>query len=422
MSGKALYYGWWNVLCAFVGFALSHATIAVFSFGTFVAPLQAEFGWNRGEIAFALTVNNLTVMLVAPLLGVLIDRFGVRRILLPSLGLMSCAVGGMTLLTGNLFQFYAMYSLIPLLGMATLPHGYSRVIITWFQARRGLALGVALSGIGMGAAIMPVFIQALIESFGWRFAYGSFAVLVVTVSLPLSYFFLREKPSSTEGLAETRSTVNGPASRIQAGAETTAGVTLSAAAATPSFWLIFASILLAGGVMGSMFVHLVPLLMDSGLKPVEAAYGASLLGAALIVGRIASGYLMDRYFAPYVAACSLLGMAVGVTLLALDASHATLYLAAILVGLASGSEMSEIAYIISRYFGNRAFGRIYGVMLSAFQLGGAIGAPVLGIYQHRTGGYTGMLWALGAASVVAAVLMASLRRSQEFSVKNHELA
>ena len=160
--------------------------------------------------------------------------------------------------------------------------------------------------------------------------------------------------------------------------------------------------------MGSMFVHMVPMFIDRGLAPSTAAYGAATLGGALIIGRIASGYLMDRYFAPYIAAIFLFGLATAMLILATGASGMTVFVAAILIGLASGSEMSEVAYIISRYFGYRSFGQIYGVMLSAFQLGGAIGAPALGIYQHKMGDYTGLLWILMGASIIAAVLIAML--------------
>lgn len=415
---RPFFYGWWNVLCAFVGFAFSHATIAVFCFGTFVTPLQAEFGWNRGEIAFALTVNNLTVMLVAPLLGFMIDKAGVRRILLPSLILMSIAIASMALLSANIWHFYVMYFLIPFFGMATLPHAYSRVIIAWFSRNRGLALGIALAGIGAGAALAPIITQALIASSGWRFAYAGYAMLVLIISLPLSYFLLRDKPAemgqSVDGDDINSST---DVQDIESMEHEKSGLTLVASIKTTTFWLILVSIFLAGLVMVSMFVHMVPMFIDRGLSPSTAAYGAGALGGALIIGRIVSGYLMDRYFAPYIAAVFLIGLAIAMLILATGAAGTAVFIAAILIGLASGSEMSEVAYIVSRYFGYRAFGKIYGLMLSAFQLGGAIGAPVLGLYQHKTGDYTGMLWVLVGASIGAAVLIAMLGKYPEMIQK-----
>lgn len=170
-SRPVIFYGWYNVLTSFLGMSLCYAMFTVFAFGTFVKPLETEFGWQRGELSFALTMTNIAVVICSPLLGFIIDRTGVRRILIPSILLMGLAVLSMTLLSGNIWHFYAMYLLIPILGAGTLPQSYSRVIIGWFTRRRGLALGIALSGFGVGAALVPSFAQIMIENFGWRTAY-----------------------------------------------------------------------------------------------------------------------------------------------------------------------------------------------------------------------------------------------------------
>ncbi|MFQ5659433.1 MAG: MFS transporter [Gammaproteobacteria bacterium] len=407
---RSIFYGWWNVLCAFIGLALSHATIAIFSFGTFVKPLQAEFGWQRGEIAFALTVNNLTVLIVSPLLGILIDKIGVRKVLMPSLMLLAVIVATMTLLSGNIWHFYILYFLIPLFGAATLPHSYSRIIIAWFYRLRGMALGISLAGIGAGAAVIPVLMQSVINSHGWRTAYMVYALLVLLISLPLSYYLVRETPKEmglkADGDHESTDRDKG---QMASGAIKSIGLTLKQSIKTSTFWLMLGSFLLAGMVMSSMFVHLIPMLIDRGLDPSVAAYGAMALGVSLIVGRIASGFLMDHFFAPYIAAIFLSGMVVGMVIFATGTSGPMVFVAAALVGLASGSEMSEASYLISRYFGYLAFGRIYGVIFSAFQLGGAIGAPVLGIYQDKAGDYIGALWVLVAVGLVSTILIALLR-------------
>ena len=405
-SGK-IFYGWWNVFYGFIGCFLSHATIAVFCFGTFVKPLQDEFGWQRGEMSFALTVNYITIVIMAPVLGLLIDKYGVRRVLMPSLTLLGLTVIAMVFLSSNIWHFYLMYFLIPLFGIGTLPHSFSRVIIAWFNRRRGLALGITLAGIGAGAALIPVLIQYVINLSGWRAAYVVYGFLVLMISLPLAYFLLRETPEEmalkVDG-DETSSTEN----EKQASSASQVGLTLQQSIRTTSFWLILGAFLLAGVVMSSIFVHMVPMLIDRGLEPSVAVYSAAALGISLIIGRIVSGYLMDIFFAPYIAAIFTFVMVVGVAIFATGTSSAVVFVAAALVGLASGSEMSEIAYIISRYFGYRSFGKIYGLMLSAFQLGGAIGAPLMGYYHDKSGDYIGMLWVLVAAGVVSTILIAIL--------------
>ncbi|RME34633.1 MAG: MFS transporter [Gammaproteobacteria bacterium] len=405
-SGQPIFHGWWNVLVAFNGMALSYAMFTVFTFGTFVRPLEQEFGWARGEISFALTMTNFAVVIASPSIGSLLDRFGVRAVLIPSTLLMGLAVASMSLLSGELLHFYAMYLLIPLLGAGTLPQSYSRVIINWFHRRRGIALGLALSGFGVGAALVPVCAQYLIEHIGWRFAYLAFGAAVLGISLPLALFLMRESPREM-GLEP-----DGVPSAGQGEApdppQPDSGLSIREAAGTTSFWLIFGSFLLVGVAITGILAHLVPMLIGRGVAPEVAARCMSLLGIGLICGRVISGYLMDRYFAPYVTAFFLTFLFGGAVILALGLGGAAPFLAALMVGLATGSEISEIAYLCSRYFGPRAFCLIYGTMFAAFQIGSAFGPPLMGYYYDGAGNYTGALWGLAGLAVTGAVLIAVL--------------
>jgi sugar phosphate permease len=189
-----IFYGWWNVLTAFVGMGLSYPMFTVFVFGTFVRPLEAEFGFQRGELSLALTMTNIAVVLASPSLGFIVDRLGVRRVLIPSTILMALTVASMSLLTGNIWHYYLMYLLVPILGAGTLPQSYSRVIIAWFSRRRGIALGVSLSGFGVGATMVPAFAQFMIENYGWRIAYLGFAAAILFIALPLVVAVMRESP------------------------------------------------------------------------------------------------------------------------------------------------------------------------------------------------------------------------------------
>lgn len=394
---------------------LSYAMFTVFAFGALVKPLEAEFGWSRGELSLAITMTNLAVVIASPCLGFFIDRFGVRRTLLPSVTLMGLVVAAMTLLSPNLWHFYALYFLIPFLGAGTLPQSYSRVLLAWFSRRRGLALGVSLSGFGVGAMLVPVFVQAVSASYGWRMAYAGFALLIFALALPMAAFVLKETPEEMglkpdgDPVDETDDGAAGPDGG-GAGPATAADIGLSCrdAARTLSFWLILTSFLLVGVGITGMLAHLVPMLIDRGVAPAVAALCMSLLALGLVAGRILAGVLMDRFFAPYVAAVFLLGLVAGIVLLATGASGWLIFVAALGVGLATGSEISEIAYISSRYFGPRAFGLIYGVMFSAFQLGSMAGAPLMGFYRDLTGNYIGALWATAGIVLVGVALIALL--------------
>ena len=389
--------GWWNVLAAFFGLALSYAMFTVFAFGTLVKPLQAEFGWSRAEMSFALTITNICVVFGAPALGYLVDRGGVRRILIPSVILMGLAVASMSLLQGNIWYFYGVYFAITVLGLGTLPLTYSRVVIGWFEQRRGLALGIALAGFGVGAALVPEISRTMIDLYGWRSAYQLFAAAVLLISLPLTLFVLKEAPSSLTSTDDSSPTAN-------------TGLSAGQAAKTHSYWLVLLSFFLVGIGITSVLSHLVPMLMDRGMSLTAAARCMSTLAVALIFGRIFAGFLMDHYFAPYITAGFIVfGLAAGVILLALGAVGPWAYLAAALVGLATGSEISEIAYIIGRYFGQYSFGQIYGIMFAGFQLGSAISAPMMGYYHDAVGDYIGALWFVAGLVIIGAVLIALLR-------------
>ena len=112
-TAQPLFYGWWNVLACFVGLSLSYAMFTVFAFGTFVTPLEAEFGWQRGPMSLALTIANMTVVVASPLLGSLVDRIGVRRVMLVSISLMGLCVASMSQLNGNIWYYYLMHLLFP---------------------------------------------------------------------------------------------------------------------------------------------------------------------------------------------------------------------------------------------------------------------------------------------------------------------
>lgn len=398
------FYGWWNVLAAFLGLALSYAMFTVFAFGTFLQPLAAEFGWQRGEMSFALTITNLVLVVAAPLLGGVIDKFGVRRVLIPSIVLMGAAVASMSLLTGNIWHFYTMYLLIPLLGAGTLPLSYSRVLIAWFEKKRGIAIGVALAGFGVGAALVPSLSQWLIDHYGWRQAYIVFGGTILCINLPLA-LLLQESPSELGQYPDGDANA-GDQAQIKSADDI--GLNAAEAVRTRNFWLILGSFVLVGIGITSLLAHLVPMLIDRGIEPQMAAFCMTLLGVGLIFGRVLSGYLMDRYFAPYVAATFLLGLIAGIIILATGADGPIIYLAAILIGLATGSEIGEIAYIVSRYFGAKAFGLIYGITFGAFQLGSAFGPPILGLYFDRVGNYLGALWVLAAIVCAGTLLIAIL--------------
>ena len=171
--------------------------------------------------------------------------------------------------------------------------------------------------------------------------------------------------------------------------------------------MVCAFFLVSASVQGCV-LHMAAMLTDRGLSIQTAALGSSLLGAALLMGRVATGYLLDRFFAPHLGAVLFGGAAAGIGLLWMSNSTATVLMGALLVGLGLGAEVDIIAYLVSRYFGLRFFGKIYGLAFGAFLLAGALGPLVMGAGFDLTGSYSAPLAVLFISASAAAVLMTQL--------------
>jgi len=373
-----LFYGWWVLTACLIGLAFGYSNAAYLSFGLFVLPLSESFGWGRGDISVGSTIMSLSVAALAPIAGMLIDRYGPRRVLLPAVVAFSLTLTAMWFLTPNLWHFYAMCVLIAMTAVCTAPATYARIIVNWFDRLRGLALGIALTGIGIGATIVPPLVQRVSAEWGWRSAYLALA-LCVLATLPVLALVLRDDPRQM-GLTPDNDPI--PA----------------------SFWLMGFSFIVFGAYTLGTVVHLVPLLVDRGLDRPTAALAASSLGFALIAGRLVAGYLLDRLFAPYVVVGVMLAPVIAMAALAMGASSVPVVFAcAILLGIGLGAELDFMSYLLSRYFGLRAYAQLYGYMYGLFALGSALGPLFMGYVYQSQGTYVPALWTLCILTALALV-------------------
>ena len=385
--------GWRVVAAAYFGVMVGFGSLLVFTFGIFLKPLSAEFGWSRESISAAFGFAALTVAVCSPPLGHLLDRFGPRRIVLPCIAVFGLAFASLSLLTPSLAHFYATFVVIGIVGNGTTQMGYSRAVSTWFDHRRGLALSLVMAGVGTGAMLFPPLAQRLISMFGWRFAYASLGTVILLLGIPLTALFVREKPRE-------RSTAH----------HTLGGVTVAAGLRSRAFWIIVATLFLASMSVNGAITHLSPLLTDRGISAGTAALAASTLGLASFCGRLFTGYLLDRFFAPRVGLCLLVGTATGILLLATARSAPVGLLAAALIGFGLGGEADITPYLLTRYFGLRSFSTLYGFTWTAYAIAGAIGPVVMGQAFDATGSYTALLTLLAVATFVSASLFALLPR------------
>jgi MFS family permease len=298
-SGR-IYYGWWVVLASALGAGVSHSSVALLSFGVLLKPLSGEFGWDRAQVSLAVSLATLVIALGTPALGRLVDRVGERRVLLPAMALYAVFFGALSQLTGSLWQFYALFILAAIAGIGSNSVVYTRAITSWFDRRRGLALGLAMAGVGLAAAAIPPLTQSLIDRFGWRGAYIGFG-LIVLACLPIVAFLMRRPPSVERS---SRAAPIDDASEALRGQD---GLRVADVMRTRVFWTLGCSFALAAIAIHGCTVHLIPLLTDRGISPQSAAGAMSLFGLGMLAGRIAAGYLMDRLFAPRVAAAFFAG-------------------------------------------------------------------------------------------------------------------
>ena len=398
-SEGGIFFGWWVLGACVFGLAFGYSNAAYLSFGLFVLPLSDAFGWGRGDISVGSTIMSLTVAVLAPVAGLLIDRLGSRRVLLPSVVVFSGALASMSLLTPSIWHFYAMCVVIGVSAVCTAPATYARVIVTWFDRRRGLALGIALTGIGIGGTLVPPLIQHAVTEWGWRSAYLALAACVLA-TLPVLAVLIRDNPREL-GLAPDGET--SPMAGIVPKQSLT-GFTARDATRLPAFWLmVFSFVIFVAYTLGTV-VHLVPMLVDRGLPRPTAALAASSIGLALIVGRLAAGYMLDRVFAPYVVVGVMTAPVVALALLAAGASSVpVVFVCTVLLGIGLGAELDFMSYLLSRYFGLRSYAQLYGYTYGLFALGSAIGPLFMGYVYQSTGTYTPALWTLCIATGVALI-------------------
>jgi predicted MFS family arabinose efflux permease len=401
-----VFFGWWVVLTCALGSACGIGPVVVYTFGVFVKPLAADLHVSRSSIALAVSLVDLLVAFSAPGAGRLVDRHGARFVIVGSHLAVVAMLGGISLLRPPLWHFYAAFALVGLIGVATTPVTYSRVVANWFDRRRGLALGIAAAGVGIGTFITLPLAQMVIDRSGWRIAYLCLAAFCLMVAVPAVWLFLRAHPAEL-GLFPDNLV---PAAAISTSRADAEGITVRQAFRTRNFWLLAGIFFTVAACITGANSHIAPLLTDSGISGSAAAFAASLFGVAIVVGRIGNGYLVDRFFGPHVMAAIFAGAAIAIGILWSGLATRFAAPAALLLGLAAGAEGDLMPFLVSRYFGTRSMAEIYGCLFGAFTLGNAAGRYLMAVGFDASGSYRAPLGIALAALVVAVLACFALGR------------
>lgn len=369
------------------------ASILVYSFAVLVKPLAGEFQWSRETVSAAYSVMALTAAVSAPLLGLLVDRYGPRRIAVPCVTLCGLGIASLSMLTPSRAHMYSVFTLLGVAGIGTSALVYSRAVSTWFDARRGLAISMVISGGALASITHPPTTDALVRAIGWRQACLVLGGLVLGIGLPTVLSFVREQ-TSERGAKRTE----------------TDGVPVRHALRSWIFWVLLLVIGGATVAVNAVIVHLPALLTDRGSSTTRAAFALSMMGAASLTGRLLTGWLMDRFRATRVSFALLLTASAGIVLLSRPGSFSVGLAAVALVGFGLGGELDVTPFLLSRYFGLRALSTLYGFAWTAMGMAGATGPILMGRAFDATGSYDGLLVRLAATTLAAGILMLTLPR------------
>jgi MFS family permease len=405
MNGRAkLFYGWWVVAACALGCFLSPGTIVVLSFGVFIKPLVQDFHAGRAAISLAFTIHNLIGAACHPLNGRFVDRIGPRKVILTGTVMFGIVLLSSGLIGARIAYLYLLFAALGFTNGIVSPVPYGAVISRWFDRRRGLALGLTLLGVGLGAIVLPLVAHRLIITGGWRTAYAALGGAVLLLTLPVLASVLRDDPKE-KGLLPDGAPA---ADRSEPGNGRLDGLSWHEIWHQPAFWLLICVFFLAGASVHACVLHMAALLSDRGITAQGAALGTSVVGLSILIGRVATGYLLDRFFAPRLATLLFGCASIGIAMLWVGSVGKIAVFAAFLVGLGMGAEVDLIAYCMSRYFGLKSFGVAYGFGFSAFVLAGALGTLLMGAGFDATHSYTLPLGIFFFSMAAAAAMMTRL--------------
>ena len=353
--------------------------------GIFLKPIATEFGWGRADVALLPMLGMTGVAVGAPIVGYLADQVGWRKVIAASIFLFSAALLTLSLAPPSRIYLAAVGFTGGFLGAATTAAGYLAILPRVFDRRFGMALGFGMLGSGLGGVAAPILANVLIEMLGWRQAYAVLALVALSLGIIAHQLIFRT-------LHRTR--VAGGISRSRRAAVRSAaiedGLTLVQALATYRFWLIAGVIALVSCTILGGFVHLAPFASDRGMSSDLAARATALAGLGLAVSRVGVGAILDLVFAPLIGLIAFGLGAAGFLLLVYcpPDQSGLLLLAAVLLGVSTGAEGDLIPFLTRKYFGQKAFGSIYGTLFGIATLGGAVGPYAYGLAFDRIKLYT----------------------------------
>lgn len=409
MRSGRLHYGW--IVVAVVLLALVMSAGFRSTTGLLIDPLQGEFGWSKGAISLAVSVNLVLFGLVAPFAAALMERFGVRRVMLAALAVVAGA-SALTTVIDSPWQLDLLWGVA--MGSATgaISVPLAAIVATrWFARRRGLVTGVLTASTATGQLVFLPLLAVLVAAWGWRSASWTVSIVAVAIVVPAVALFMRDRPEDVGLHAYGAEAAEPPVPRRNPFAAAVEGLAIGAR--SPTFWLLGGSFFVCGATTtGLIATHLIPAAHDHGMGEVAAASLLAAVGIFDVAGTIASGYLTDRYDSRRLL-CVYYALR-GLSLIALPAAfgspHAGLLAFAVVYGLDWVATVPPTVALTIQHFGQERAGVVFGWVFACHQLGAAAAAGVAGVVRDAEGSYSSAFVGFGVLALAASVLVLRIRR------------
>ncbi len=393
--------GWGPLLAATVGTMCGIFTLTNYSQGFFVGPVTAEFGWTPPQFFLSYTILMCLGLLTGPVVGSLAQKNGLRTI--GVIGLIGHSLGYFLLSfnNGSLTLWYASWALLSILGAGSLPVIWTGILNNWFRKHRGKAIGITMAGTGLGAFLLPPFVEFLISNYGWRTGYRGIGIAALLISLPIVLMLFREKESTANDSEDPQA-----ATKTQ---DSIWGMTRKEAMGSYRFWVLGAVLFLTVIVVAGLLSNFPRIMTEKGLERSTIAQIAAVLGLTVIIGRVLVGALVDRFWAPGVAVCFFILPTIALLMLVnTEVTIGSAMLIAIMIGLAAGAELDLLAFLTSKYFGPAHYPKIFGGIIAFFMVGAGIAPPLFGAAAQAYQGYDTMLLISVGLLIVSMLLFLAL--------------
>ncbi|MBD3759867.1 MFS transporter [Rhizorhabdus sp.] len=368
----------WSVVLA-AALCLAFSTVPYVTVSIFLLPLHEEFGWSRTAITVSIPISGITIALLSPLVGRLVDRIGARRVGIAGGTLVCLCFALLSQINGSILSYWTIWGFLSIGIAASSPLVWTTGITSRFKRHRGKALALMFCGSSFSQALAVPGGVAAIEIVGWRGAYLLIAAAMGCVALPAAYWLFHD--ARDVSLQESNCPL--PAGQLLQ------GMSVGEALRTPHFWLMIGGVLFGSSVVLAAIVHFIPMQIDRGFSSMAAASAATAIPIAGAAGKLLSGVLLDRIRPAIVAGTIFLFAATGFGLLMGDSgmSFWTVVLVAALIGIAAGAEVDVIAFLTARYFGLRYYGSIYGLFFATYHIGISISPVALSWANDIYGNY-----------------------------------